>query len=240
MSHRRKEIYHKLSLVEDPELDQPLTELGFISDVTIDDSRVHVIFRLPTYWCSPNFAFLMASGIYNRVKELNWVSSVTVSLKDHCASTEINEGLQSGRPFAEIFSAMADGDLAELRRTFEIKAFLSRQERVLRGLLREGLNPTTILNLTISELQASRMDGQNILIDRYLTKRAELGLPSRGKDMAFIRATGETIVEAEFLNYLREARCSRVSMEFNGSYCQGLLETRYSHKSDLIQIDETK
>ena len=93
MSHRRKEIYHKLSLVEDPELDQPLTELGFISDVTIDDSRVHVIFRLPTYWCSPNFAFLMASGIYNRVKELNWVSSVTVSLKDHCASTEINEGL---------------------------------------------------------------------------------------------------------------------------------------------------
>ena len=40
--------------VTDPELDESVTELRFVTAVEVDaESRVHIRFRLPTYWCSP-------------------------------------------------------------------------------------------------------------------------------------------------------------------------------------------
>ncbi|TKD39865.1 MAG: iron-sulfur cluster assembly protein, partial [Mesorhizobium sp.] len=61
---REKELWRRLGEVNDPELDEPITEMGFVEHVAVaDDGGVQVDFRLPTYWCSPNFAFLMLDGV---------------------------------------------------------------------------------------------------------------------------------------------------------------------------------
>ena len=70
LSQQLADVWARLDLVMDPELDEPVTDMGFIEAVSItgpasmqDNSTVDVSFRLPTYWCSPNFAFLMAEDI---------------------------------------------------------------------------------------------------------------------------------------------------------------------------------
>src|SRR5215472_5514817 len=100
---RRDEIYAQLAQVYDPELDQPLTELGFIGGVSIDGSVVTVHFRLPTFWCAAKFAFMMAVDIRERVSELPWVERVDVRLQDHFFEEEINSGVGCGKTFVETF-----------------------------------------------------------------------------------------------------------------------------------------
>ncbi|SET50001.1 protein of unknown function DUF59 [Salinibacillus kushneri] len=68
---RKQEVIKKLDKGYDPELDQPLTDLDFIDEVTIKGNHVEVQFRLPTYWCSPNFAYIMAEDIRIYVSELD-------------------------------------------------------------------------------------------------------------------------------------------------------------------------
>ncbi len=127
-------VYRQLDQVYDPELDQPLTELGFIGGVDITGGMVTVQFRLPTYWCAANFAFMMATDIRDRVSELPWVHRVEVRLQDHFLEQEINEGVNRGRTFQATFPDWATGDVDELRETFRAKAFEVRQERLLRWL----------------------------------------------------------------------------------------------------------
>jgi metal-sulfur cluster biosynthetic enzyme len=51
-----------LGAVVDPELDQPITDLDFVQSVTVSgEGDVVVHLRLPTSFCAPNFAYLMAS-----------------------------------------------------------------------------------------------------------------------------------------------------------------------------------
>ena len=80
----------------------------------------------------PNFAFLMAEGIHREVSALPWVSRVTVRLHDHMFAEQVNEGVNGGRRFRDIFRELSDGaDLDELRAKFDEKAFQRRQEVVL-------------------------------------------------------------------------------------------------------------
>src|SRR5262249_62124555 len=54
-----------LDAVRDPELDEPITSLGFVSSCTVSaDGDAQVRLRLPTYFCAPNFAFLMVAAAY--------------------------------------------------------------------------------------------------------------------------------------------------------------------------------
>ena len=70
---RVAEIWKRLSEVTDPELDEPVTELGFVERVDVDGDTVEVDFRLPTYWCAANFAFLMVDDIRIAVEGAPWV-----------------------------------------------------------------------------------------------------------------------------------------------------------------------
>jgi D-arabinose 1-dehydrogenase-like Zn-dependent alcohol dehydrogenase len=73
-----------LGTVTDPEIDESVTTLRFVTGVVIErDSRVIIKFRLPTYWCAPNFAFPMASDMRDAVAQLPWVEDVSVELLDH-------------------------------------------------------------------------------------------------------------------------------------------------------------
>ncbi|MBO8173552.1 MAG: iron-sulfur cluster assembly protein [Bacillaceae bacterium] len=230
---RRKEVEDRLAQVMDPELDESLIELGFIDEIRIDGRRVTVSFKLPTYWCSPNFAFLMASDIRDRIRELDWVDEVSVRLKDHLYADAINDGVSKNRSFAETFPEFSSGELNQLRKTFRDKAFLARQDRLIRYLLKRGMTKTAILNFTIQDLQELSGDYPALKnhIESYLSIRRECLGTGEAHDTAFVKKDGRRIALQEFADYLKETQRTRVSMEFNAIHCRGLFQTRY-HKEE--------
>src|ERR1700752_24173 len=133
---RQAQVWACLQGVTDPELDESVVDLNFVTRADVDaDNCVHIEFRLPTYWCAANFSFLMADDMRNAVKELPWVADVSIVLGEHMYADKINAGLARGLNFEETFGAEADGDLDELRRTFLLKAFQRRQAALLAHLL---------------------------------------------------------------------------------------------------------
>ena len=58
----REDLLRALETVRDPELDEPITSLGFVAACTVSsDGDAQVRLRLPTYFCAPNFAYLMVA-----------------------------------------------------------------------------------------------------------------------------------------------------------------------------------
>ncbi len=91
---RDAEAMTALSAVVDPELDEPITDLGFVHSLVVSPSgNVKVNLRLPTSFCAPNFAYLMASDAKDVLNELDWTRHVVVELDDHHDSGIINAGL---------------------------------------------------------------------------------------------------------------------------------------------------
>ena len=141
-AEREAAVRQALDRVTDPELDEPVTDLRFIERLTIDqDGGVAIGFRLPTYWCAANFAFLMADDMRRAVGALPWVNKVQVTLGEHMYADKINHGLAHGLSFQATFGNEASAELDELRRTFLVKAFQRRQEAVLRYLIERGHQP---------------------------------------------------------------------------------------------------
>ena len=148
------QVTEALSAVRDPELDEPLTDLGFVKDVRIDGGQVTVTLWLPTYFCAPNFAYMMAVDAKEAVGAVDGVTGVAIRLIDHHASDEINNGLDAGKDFDETFAndeTMGD-NLAETRQRFDRKAFVARQQEVYRQLTDQGLTPAEILGLNLAGL----------------------------------------------------------------------------------------
>lgn len=229
---RLEEVYKQLDTVLDPELDQSLTELDFIHEVRVDGDDVTVTFRLPTYWCAPNFAFLMASDIRNRVSELPWVNRVCVILLEHCDSDTINEGVSQGKSFTETFPGLSNEELDTLRTRFRRKSYLSRQERLYRYLVRRGWSDVRIAAMTVAELESADDSSQDgvLLRQRYLEIRAELFQTNRATDTAFVDLHGNPIAAEAMSDYMVQARRTRVSQEINAVYCRGLFRTRYEQQ----------
>ena len=51
----RAQVMAALDTVRDPELDEPVTSLGFVASCEVsDDGVAEVHLRLPTYFCAPN------------------------------------------------------------------------------------------------------------------------------------------------------------------------------------------
>jgi len=211
-----------LSAVRDPELDEPITDLGFVKEIRIDGGRVAVTLWLPTYFCAPNFAYVMASDAKVAVGAVEGVTDVAIRLIDHHAAEEINGGLSEGKDFDETFPGETVGSgLAELRLRFDRKAFVARQQQLYRRLVEEGLTPAEILHLTIGDLPPSA-DAR-----RYLDRRARVGLDTSEGAAFLIDLDGNAITEDTLERHLLFARTVAVSIEGNGSFCRGLLATRY-------------
>jgi len=235
MADARDEVDQQLAKVYDPELDQPLTELGFIGGVDIAGEKVTVRFRLPTYWCAANFAYMMASDIRERVSELPWVKQVDVLLQDHFHDEEINEGIKHGKTFLTAFPDATES-LDDLRETFRVKAFQARQERVLRWLIRKGLQEEAILQMRVGDLEELLKKRQVAkLVERYLSIRQERGLPGDISAEAFTHPDGTPIDPGGLQLLLHKASSTRLSMEFNTAFCSGLLKTRYGEDKQGLQ-----
>ncbi len=136
---RQAQVWACLQGVTDPELDESVVELNFVTRADVDSmNRVHIEFRLPTYWCAANFSFLMADDMRRAVTALDWVKGVSVVLGEHMYADKINAGLAQGLSFQETFGTEADGSLDDLRQTFLVKAFQRRQVALLNHLTGAG------------------------------------------------------------------------------------------------------
>ena len=83
-------VWEALRTVRDPELDADVVTLDFVASVDVDsDDVAHVRLRLPTYFCAPNFAFLMVADAWDAVTAIPDVTQADVVLIDHFASDEI-------------------------------------------------------------------------------------------------------------------------------------------------------
>jgi metal-sulfur cluster biosynthetic enzyme len=203
-----------LRQVLDPELDQSIVDLGFVSDVKLHGAEVHVELRLPTYWCAPNFAWLMASDARRAILAIPGVKRARVDLADHHAGEQITAGVNAGRSFEATFAEEAAGGLDGLRRLFRRKAFMARQERLLLS-----LGQTDLRGLKLGDLPDTPE------ARAYRSIRSELGLDGAPEAPAITDPDGHEIEDVA--THLRRARMMRVSMEGNSALCRGLLQVRY-------------
>lgn len=232
---RQAQLWACLQGVTDPELDESVVDLNFVTRADVDSmNRVHIEFRLPTYWCAANFSFLMADDMRSAVSALDWVEGVSVVLGEHMYADKINAGLAQGLSFQETFGAEADGSLDDLRHTFLVKAFQRRQVALLNHLTGVGHQPETIVDLTLAELGCLPVDDEGEkLVRRYLDRRSVVG-PVRADAPAFVDAAGVRLKADGFAAYVSGLRRVGVNAEFNGALCRGLLSVRFDLETPFV------
>jgi metal-sulfur cluster biosynthetic enzyme len=221
---RRARVIDALAEVYDPELDEPITRLGFVSSCEVStDGDVEVVLRLPTPQCAPNFAFLMAADARTVVRRLPEVRYVTIRLEDHYTGEEINGAIGRGEGFSGAFPGeTADDDLASLRELFLRKALVARQSRLCEALLLRGATPEDVASRRLEDLPSEMPDAQ-----RCVELRRQLGLSHHPGAPAFVLPDGRPLASGEIKRWLRTARLVRMSLEVNGGICRSLLQIRH-------------
>jgi len=231
---RTAAAYAALDVVLDPELDEPVTDLGFVRSLDVDGADVTVHLRLPTSFCSPNFAYLMASDAKDALTALPWTARVVVELDDHHDSDLINAGLAADAGYRGTFRHEADQDLDELRETFRRKAHTAAMERCLTALLRtEPERPVeTLGGVRLRDLPVDPAT------DALLRRRAALGLPADPEALVMVDHTGRGYPPDDVPLALRRARSTRISIDGNAHFCRGLLATRYPDEPTFVPLTD--
>lgn len=250
-------VYTAIADVLDPELDESLVKLGFIDSVQVADADVTIRFKLPTYWCAPNFAYLMAADLRDRVRAIPGVRSVQILLLDHCADEEVSSGVNNNKTFVEAFPDEAEDNLEELRLTFLRKGFLTRQDTLLRALIKVGLDETTLLSLKIAAVTIEEATQRVLIVTpqqqvvilkqaartatTYLRRAHTLGIAHGPEDLLFTDEHGQPIVPGTLQSYLRQSRSVRMNIMFNTVFCTDMFQTRYgpgAHKAVPAALHE--
>jgi metal-sulfur cluster biosynthetic enzyme len=238
------EVRTRLDRVTDPELDESIVELDYVDEIEIGADEVVVRFTLPTAWCSPAFAWMMATDARDELESLPGVDTARVYLRDHMHETEINEGVNARRSFGESFPD-ADGGVTSVRATLDDKARLSRQYAAVETLLDAGVSAEQLCGLTPADLELDaepRADGARAAIylaggafavtvaarplDRYLVKAREVGVVEADDDPLFRTPEGEPIDPDQFDLVHRRGRLARTNMTGQGGICDALNESR--------------
>jgi metal-sulfur cluster biosynthetic enzyme len=220
----RERVIDALAEVYDPELDEPITKLGFVTSCEVStEGDVEVVLRLPTPQCAPNFAFLMAADARTVVRRLPEVRDVTIKLEDHYTGAEINAAVGRGEGFTGAFPGeTVDDDLASLRELFLRKALVARESRLCEALLADGATPEDVAARRLEDLPTDIPDAR-----RCVELRRRLGLAHGPGSPAFVLPSGEPVLAAELGRWMRTARLVRMSLEVNGGICRSLLQIRH-------------
>ena len=208
----RAQVLEALGTVYDPELDEPITTLGFVgSCVVTEHGDVDVRLRLPTPQCAPNFAFLMAADARAAVRRLPGARAVTVVLEDHYTGEEINAAVDRGAGFDSAFPGETAGDLDALRALFQRKALLARQSRLL------AVPAATLGELTGPDAERCR------------ELRRALGIDASDDAPAFVTGDGTPVAPSD-VRFRRMASLTALSLDTNGGICRDLLKIRYGEE----------
>jgi metal-sulfur cluster biosynthetic enzyme len=209
----RSRVLEQLATVYDPELDEPVTTLGFVGALEVTAAGdVSVRLRLPTPQCAPNFAFLMAADAHAAVLRAGGVRSASVVLEDHYTGAEINAAVGSGAAFGAAFPGETRGELDALRALFQRKALVARQGRLLSA---------GVAAVTLGELAGPDAE-------RCRELRRALGIDASDGAPAFVTGDGSPV--SDFARFGRMARLTALSLETNGGMCRDLLRVRYSQE----------
>lgn len=229
------DVLDALATVMDPELDEPITELGFVRSVALHPSGVTVHLRLPTSFCAPNFAYLMVSDAKDALRRVRGAGTVTVLLDDHHDSDKINAGLAADAGYVGTFGAEAQESLDGLRLTFQRKAHTAAMERCVMATLSSGAARIEDLGrLTLADLAGGRTK------EALLRRRADIGLGVAPGDLVVVDEHGGAVPDEQLPLRLRLATSVRISIEGNAHFCRGLLATRYADgDADAITTDVT-
>jgi metal-sulfur cluster biosynthetic enzyme len=228
----RSRVLDALGQVHDPELDEPITSLRFVTSCEVSsDGDVEILLRLPTPQCAPNFAYLMAADARDVVRRLPGVREVTVRLEDHYTGDEINHALARGEGFAGAFPGeTGDDELHALRTLFQRKALTARQSRMCEALLAGGASAEEITARRVADLA----DGPDAR--RCLELRRLLGIPHHDSSPAFVLASGEPLAAHELTRWMRMARLVRTNLDVNGGICRSLLEIRHGLAPEAEEV----
>ena len=238
----RDAVRERIDRVDDPELDRSIVELEYVENIDIDDGKVTVRFVLPTAWCSPAFAWMMATGIRDEVATLPSVTSVSVHLSDHMHGEEISAGVNRGESFQSVFED-ADDNVETVRRKLDRKARFARQYSAVRTLCDSGLDPEQIATLTrtdvdlefTSELAAVYVGDGDLVVTvphdplaSYLAKARETELVIDDTDTLFADREGEPLDSnpEAFESVLRDSRLAASNIEGQATICASLHESR--------------
>lgn len=232
------EILDALATVTDPELDEPITDLGFVRSVRIDDAGVTVHLRLPTAFCSPNFAYLMASDALDALRAVDGIGQVRVLLDDHHDSDKINSGLAADAGYLGTFGVEAEEGLSELRDVFWRKAHAAAMERAIASVLRrQPMDVEQIGHLLLRDLPEGKPKAA------LLRRRFAIGLSNCPNSRVLVDDHGKRVAAESVPMRLRFAKSVRISMEGNSHFCRGLLATRYTdeaHQGALPVITDVR
>jgi metal-sulfur cluster biosynthetic enzyme len=233
-------VLRALSTVTDPELDEPITELGFVKNLSVsEDGRVSVDLVTSTFWCSPNFVFMMLEEARDVVSRLPGVKEMRLTLGGHHDSDRINEAINAGKSFSECYDFEARGELVELNRMIRTRALRSRLYSMASALLRSGLAPDDLPELARHDVTA---DGDTFVVHsrggvlrisdpsdvrriaRYLTFLEGLGR-TEGR-LVIWDLDGNPPSEDEFISALTIGRLAKANFSLNAELCRALLASR--------------
>jgi metal-sulfur cluster biosynthetic enzyme len=221
--NRHDDAYAALGAVVDPELDEPITDLGFVRSLLITGRDVEVHLRLPTSFCAPNFAYLMASDAKDVLVALDWTDQVVVELDDHHDSDIINAGLAAAAGYRGTFGHEADDNLDDLRLTFQRKAHTAAMERCLTQLGRSDPRRPVA---SLGEVRLRELPDDETT-RALLRRRTALGLPTAADALVMVDHHGHGYAPEDVPIGLRRARSTRISIDGMAHFCRGLLRTRY-------------
>ncbi len=222
--------------VTDPELDRSIVDLEYLAECRVEGERAQLALRLPTAWCSPAFAWMMATDARREALSVPGVETARVELVDHMHAAEITHGVNEGLAFEAVFDD-AEGGIDELRGELLRKARLARQYDAVAALRGAGLDDAALANLTREEIEFDcdralvPLDGALVVcvdrepIELYLDRAERVGLlvPS---EPVFRDHEGEPIRVEEFETVQRRARLARTNISGQAGICAGLHESR--------------
>jgi metal-sulfur cluster biosynthetic enzyme len=224
-------VWEALRGVRDPELDADVVSLDFVGSVEVDEhGAVHVALRLPTYFCAPNFAFLMVADAWDAVSGVAGVTSPDVVLVDHFAADAINTGVAARAGFVHSMAGLPGGtepvgeavdELDSLRRQFTERALMAGTDLVVSPLARAGRTPEELAAMTLGDAPES------VDLTRLRSRRRELGIPSEDGDPLVVDPRGRKVGVEALPLHLRKARSFQVGVDANTSICRGQLAVRY-------------
>jgi metal-sulfur cluster biosynthetic enzyme len=227
------DIVGALTAVTDPVLDEPITGLGLVHSLTIDDDAVFVRLRVPADFFPSDTAYLMVSECVDALRNIEDIGRVSIVIDDHPDSDAINAVTAAGTEYRGLGAFLTAGhvETEALREEFLHRA---HSAAVLRSLAAHLAHADEAMDcaesLTLRDLRGQKHT--TVLLRR----RSALGLSICPNSRVLVDHHGSPIATEQLSSKLRSAISLRLS-EGSRSYFRRALLTSLvgNHKESVTE-----